>query len=64
MAADDLKALGFLSDTEFAMARQRIEIAYGNIMQMYLEDGAFSMWPRGESTWLEGSLFACHFQAR
>ena len=61
LAADDLKALGFLSDAEFGMARQRIEIAYGNIMQMYLEDGAFSMWPRGESTWLEGSLFACHF---
>ena len=61
LAADDLKALGFLSDTEFAMARQRIEIAYGNIMQMYLAGGGFSMWPRGESTWLEGSLFACHF---
>ena len=61
LAADDLKTLGFLSDAEFGMARQRIEIAYGNIMQMYLEDGAFSMWPRGESTWLEGSLFACHF---
>lgn len=61
LAASDLKALGYLSDAEFAMARQRIEIAYGNIMQMYLEDGGFAMWPRGEQVWDEGSLFACHF---
>lgn len=61
LAADDLKALGFLSEAEFGMARQRIEIAYGNIMQTYLEEGGFSMWPHGEHVWREGSLFACHF---
>ena len=61
LAAGDLKALGFLSDAEFGMARQRVEVAYGNIMQMYLEEGGFAMWPHGENVWREGSLFACHF---
>ena len=60
LVAADLKALGFLSDAEFAMARQRVEAAYGNIMQMGC-GGGFAMWPDGDDVWVEGSLFACHF---
>lgn len=61
LAADDLKALGLISEVEFGMARQRVEAAYAHVMQMRLEDGGFSMWPRGDSVWVEGSVFACHF---
>ena len=60
LVAPDLKALGFLSEAEFAMARQRVEVAYGNVMQMRCGNG-FAMWPRGEDEWREGTLFACHF---
>ncbi len=60
LVAPDLKSLGFLSEAEFAMARQRIEAAYGNLMQMSCGDG-FAMWPGGSDIWTAGSLFACHF---
>lgn len=61
LAAEDLKALGLVSEAEFGMARQRVEAAYAHVMQMRLEDGGFAMWPRDVEVWEEGSIFACHF---
>lgn len=61
LVADDLLALKLISEAERAMARQRLEVAHGAVMQMRLSDGGFAMWPRGDTVWTEGSLFACHF---
>ena len=64
LAIDDLVKLG-LAKGENAReeARKRIEVARANILSMRQYDGGFSMWPNGDDTWTEGTLFAKHLFA-
>lgn len=61
LAADDLLRLGVIDAATRSNAVTKVKAAYGEIMQMALGDGSFSMWPGGGDTWMDGSLFAIHF---
>ena len=61
LAANDLQKLGLLNAAAASNAAAKVRAAYGRIMQMSVGDGSFAMWPGGDDTWTDGSLFALHF---
>lgn len=64
LAASDIEALGLAKGSNLVeRAAKRMEVAYANILSMKQYDGSFSMWPSGDDTWTEGTLFAKHLFA-
>ena len=61
LSADDLLRLGAIDEATRSNAMVKVKAAYGEIMQMALYDGSFSMWPGGKDAWTDGTLFALHF---
>ena len=61
LAAADLERIGAIDAKARADAGRKVKAAYGEIMQMARSDGSFSMWPGGDETWFDGTLFALHF---
>ena len=61
LAAKDLRAIGLVDLAAASNAEKKVKAAYGEILQMAQDDGSFSMWPGGDDTWTDGSLFALHF---
>lgn len=61
LSSDSLRAIGLADVAMVSNAAVKVKAAYGEIMQMALEDGSFSMWPGGRDAWTDGSLFALHF---
>ena len=61
LCADDLLRLGVIDEATRSNAVVKVKAAYGEIMQMHMANGSFSMWPGGNDTWRDGSLFALHF---
>ncbi len=64
LAAREIEALGLAKGTNILEeAAKRMEVAYANILSMKQYDGSYSMWPNGDDTWTEGTLFAKHLFA-
>ena len=61
LAAESLRKLGLVDVASVSNAAVKVKAAYGEILQMSCEDGAFAMWPKGDDPWTDGSLFALHF---
>ena len=61
LSADDLLRLGVIDEAARSNSVVKVKAAYGEIMQMALSDGSFSMWPGGKDPWIDGTLFALHF---
>lgn len=61
LCAEELRKLGLADFATASNAALKVKAAYGNIMQMALNDGSFSMWPGGRGAWQDGTLFALHF---
>lgn len=61
LSADDLLRLGVIDEATRLNAVVKVKAAYGEIMQMALGNGSFSMWPGGRDAWTDGTLFALHF---
>lgn len=61
LAADTLKKVGLLTETEAQSVVPKLESAAASILSMMLYNGSFSMWPGGETAWESASVFVSHF---
>ena len=61
LSAASLRTIGLVDEATASNAAVKVKAAYGEILQMSLDDGSFSMWPGGKSAWIDGTLFALHF---
>ncbi len=61
LAAENLRKAGLVSETEVLQAKDKLELAYANLMSMLRHDGSFSMWPGGSSSWDEATVYIAHF---
>jgi len=59
--APELQKCGLIDRAMTDAAMPKISAAVAQIAAMSRWNGSFSMWPNGQETWTEGTLFALHF---
>ncbi len=61
LGVEAMKKCGLVTEQEASSVEAKLENAAGKVLSLMLHNGAFCMWPGGNSAWESASVFASHF---